>query len=263
MRHEEFCVDFVAGDRFGAVSCDACTEVKHLYLVVKCKARLFQDHPCVNLCCPHGKAFVKDPELGNEVCGTEKVAAGEAFSPDFWNKHDVQMEEYWEKHGIILKAPTNSSFNCPEPFIQDPLHRYENWDAGRYTILPDGRLRGENITYMHQRQSLKGNFTWDNDKFCVSYADSVFVEDYVYDYDGEFDLTYHICYDDNLPEPDQDHKDFLSVFNPVALCISIFFLLLTMAVFVWYKNIKWDRSNMMKMAFMVNLTIAYIIRCTK
>ena len=236
--------------------------VKHIYLVVKCKARLLQDHPCVNLCCPHGNAFVEDPELMVEVCGTETVA-GEAFSQKFWSMHDVQMEEYWEKHGIILKAPTNSSFNCPEPFIQDELHKYPNWDSARYTILPDGRLRGENITYMHQKQALEGNFTWDNDKFCVSYADSVYEDYEVYDYDGVFDLTYHICYDDNLPESDQVHKDFLSVFNPVALCISIFFLLLTMAVFVWYKNIKWDRSNMMKMAFMVNLTIAYIIRCTK
>ena len=227
-------------------------------MVVKCKARFLQDHPCVNLCCPHGKAFVEDTELG-EICGTETVA-GDAFSPEFWNKHDVQMEEYWEEQGIILKAPKYSSFNCPKPFIQDPLHRYEDWNADRYTILPDGRLRGENITYMHQKQALEGNFTWDNDKFCVSYADLVFED---YDYDGVFDLTYHICYDDNLPESDQVHKNFLSVFNPVALCISIFFLLLTMAVFVWYKNIKWDRSNMMKMAFMVNLTIAYIIRCTK
>ena len=231
----------------------------HLYLVVKCKARLLQDHPCVNLCCPHGNAFVEDPELMVEVCGTETVA-GEAFSQKFWSMHDVQMEEYWEEHGIILKAPTNSSFNCPAPFIQDELHKYPNWDSARYTILPDGRLRGENITYMHQKQELHGDFTWDNDKFCVSYADLVYED---YDYDGVYDLTYHVCYDDNLPVQDQVHKDFLSVFNPVALCISIFFLLLTMAVFVWYKNIKWDRSNMMKMAFMVNLTIAYIIRCTK
>ena len=175
--------------------------VKHIYLVVKCKARLLQDHPCVNLCCPHGKAFVENPELG-EICGTEKVA-GDAFSPDFWNKHDVQMEEYWEEHGIILKAPTNSSFNCPEPFIQDELHKYPNWDSARYTILPDGRLRGENITYMHQKQALEGNFTWDNDKFCVSYADSVYVEYEVYDSNGVFDLTYHTCYDNNLPVPDQ------------------------------------------------------------
>ena len=156
----------------------------------------------MNLCCPHGKAFVKDPELGNEVCGTEKVA-GDAFSPEFWNKHDVQMEEYWEEQGIILKAPKYSSFNCPKPFIQDPLHRYEDWNADRYTILPDGRLRGENITYMHQQQAFKGNFTWDNDKFCVSYADSVYEDYEVYDYDGVFDLTYHTCYDNNLPVPDQ------------------------------------------------------------
>ena len=33
MRHEEFCVDYVAGDRFGAVSCDACTKVGETYIL--------------------------------------------------------------------------------------------------------------------------------------------------------------------------------------------------------------------------------------
>ena len=87
--------------------------------------------------------------------------------------------------------------------------------------------------------------------------------DYESDYesDGVFQLTYNACYDDSPPPKCKDHLKFLSYFNPISLSISIFFLLLTIGIFFWYKNISMrDRSNMMKIAFLVNLTIAYIVR---
>jgi hypothetical protein len=103
----------------------------------------------------------------------------------------------------------------------------------------------------------------------VSYADVEYASEYdeesgevSYDYvpDGVFQLTFSTCYDSSCPGPSQAHIDFLETFNPISLCITIFFLLLTIIVFVLYKNINaWDRSNMMKIAFMVNLTMAYIV----
>ena len=142
-------------------------------------------------------------------------------------------------------------------WVLDQLHLYPNFSAKSYTVTPDGRLHGHNIEYQHQRNAHTGDFFWDNDKFCVSYADM----DNEYESDDVFELTYHTCTDGSKPPECQDHEDFLSSFNPVALSISIFFLLLTIAVFVWYKKINsWDRANMMKIAFLVNLTIAYIVR---
>ena len=195
-----------------------------------------------------------------EVCKTE-TTKNKPFSAEFWTEHDNQMKEYWEEHGLILKAPTSNNqtgLTCPpKPWALDPLHLYPNFSAKSYTVTPDGRLHGHNIEYQHQRNAHTGDFFWDNDKFCVSYADM----DNEYEPDDVFELTYHTCTDGSKPPECQDHEDFLSSFNPVALSISIFFLLLTIAVFVWYKKINsWDRANMMKIAFLVNLTIAYIVR---
>ena len=171
----------------------------------------------------------------------------------------MQMEEYGKEHGFILKAPAveGAQFKCPDSHRRDLLHYYPGFQHSSYEVTSDGRLHGYNITYQHKQVVYKqGDFIWDNDKFCVSYADV----DYDYESDGELELTFNACYDDSLPVPCQAHSDFLSYFNPISLCISIFFLLLTIVVFVWYKNINvWDRSNMMKIAFLVNLTIAYTL----
>ena len=174
----------------------------------------------------------------------------------------MQMEEYGIEHGFILKAPAaeGAQFKCPDSHRTDLLHYYPGFQHSSYEVTSDGRLRGYNITYQHKQAVLVGDFIWDNDKFCVSYADVDYV-DYDYVSDGVLELTFNACYDSSCPGPSQAHIDFLSYFNPISLCISIFFLLLTIVVFVWYKNINvWDRSNMMKIAFLVNLTIAYILR---
>ena len=200
-----------------------------------------------------------------------------AFSPAFWDQHDMKMEEYGEKHGFILKAPANSTqFKCSkvsDSHIDNFLHNDPTFNLSSYEVTSDGRLHGYNIKYMHQREYLPGNFSWDNDKFCLSYFDGVFEYSYdengEYDYeaggklksDGEFQFTFNACNDNSRKEECQNHLDFLSYFNPISLCISTFFLFLTIAFFIWYKKINaWDRGNMMKIAFLANLTIAYIVR---
>ena len=173
----------------------------------------------------------------------------------------MQMEKYGKEHGFILKAPAEkgAQFVCPDLLRTDFLHGSPGFHHSSYAVTPDGRLQGYNITYQHQRETYHAsNFSWDNDKFCVSYADML---DYTSDYesDGVFQLTFNACLD--YSPKCQDHLDFLSNFMPISLSISIFFLLLTIVVFIWYKNINiWDQSNMMKIAFLVNLTIGYIVR---
>ena len=188
----------------------------------------------------------------------------ESFSPEFWSEHDMQMEEYGKEHGFILKAPAakGAEFRCPESHVTEFLHIYSDFNHSSYTVTPDGRLRGYNISYQHQQITSFGNFTWDNDKFCVSYVDADYdYESEDYKSDGVFQFTINACYDNSRPGNCQSHLDFLSNFKPISLCISIFFLLLTIEVFIWYKNINvWERSNMMKIAFLLNLTIAYIVR---
>ena len=114
----------------------------------------------------------------------------------------MQMEEYGKEQGFILKAPADKSthFRCPDSrFVIDAFHLYPDFHHSSYAVTPDGRLHGFNITYMHQGEVLRGNFSWDNDKFCVSFADEEpnYESDGVLDYesDGVFELTFNTCYD--------------------------------------------------------------------
>jgi len=183
MRHYEFCVNQDTDQRLGAVSCAPCTK----------------DHPCVNLCCPHGAALVEDSvNPDSEICGTETLK--KTFSPEFWIKHDMQMEEYGKEQGFILKAPAakGGEFVCPDSLIRDYQHLYSDFNHTSFAVTPDGRLHGYNITYQHQSEAHLGNFSWDNDKFCVIFADP----DYDYESeslesDGVFQLTFNTCYDNS------------------------------------------------------------------
>ena len=130
-----------------------------------------------------------------EICGSETL--NKTFSPEFWTKHDMQMEEYGREQGFILKAPTDKGdrFVCPDPLATDPLHTYHDFHHSSYAVTPDGRLHGYNITYQHQREVHVGNFSWDNDKFCVSFADVDYIDNDDYEVDGVFQLTFYTCYD--------------------------------------------------------------------
>ena len=93
----------------------------------------------------------------------------------------MQMDEYGKEQGFILKAPADKGdqFVCPDSHGADLLHAFPDFHHTSNEITPDGRLHGYNISYQHQGELHVGNFSWDNDKFCVSYADV----DYIYGYD--------------------------------------------------------------------------------
>ena len=149
-----------------------------------------------------------------EICGTETLNS--PLSKEFWTEHDMQMEEYGKEQGFILKAPKNKEtrFQCPNSdftFV-DPLHYYADFNASPYTVTADGRLHGKNIEYQHQMQVHKGNFSWDNERFCVSFADLDYDDDY--ESDGVFQHTFYTCYDSSLPKDHcQAHADFLAYFR--------------------------------------------------
>ena len=120
----------------------------------------------------------------------------------------MQMEEYGKEQGFILKAPAakGGEFVCPGSLIRDYQHRYSDFNHTSFAVTPDGRLHGYNITYQHRSEAHLGNFSWDNDKFCVIFADpsQVGESDYAdpdYDYDlesdGVFQLTFNTCYDNS------------------------------------------------------------------
>ena len=76
-----------------------------------------QDHPCVDLCCPHAHCFC----WGSRKSGDGTVTLTSPFSQEFWTEHDMQMEDYGKEQGFILKAPKSKEkrFGCPHELYLD------------------------------------------------------------------------------------------------------------------------------------------------
>ena len=106
---------------------------------------MMQDHPCVNLCCPHGHCSC----WGSRKSGDGTETLNTPFSTEFWTEHDMQMEDYGKEQGFILKAPKSKEkrFGCSNPheLYLDPLHYYTDFSASSYTVTADGRLHGKRI----------------------------------------------------------------------------------------------------------------------
>ena len=134
---------------------------------------------------------------------------------------------------MLMKIPGNKTkgFKCPNSLVLKAIEQHRS----KYKVNADGLLK------------LTNNLTWENDHFCFGFQENVST--------AVFQLTFRVC---SPPDNCPNHEHIVHMFN---VSISIVFLLLTIAVFFWYKNINvYDRSNMMKIAYMVNLTIAYCIR---
>ena len=147
-----------------------------------------QEHPCVNLCCPHGHALLEDPGVaGYEACAVPTEGSNSTL-PEFWTEHDRQLQDWQDNHKVILKAASstgdweNPEFKCPEWNADDPgrdnLHLTSDFKIGSYKVQPDGSLKGENIGYIDQgifhgeyngevQCNGKGDFTWKSNMFCA------------------------------------------------------------------------------------------------
>ena len=159
----------------------------------------------------------------------------------------MKIEE-WLEHDlhVVLKAPKNVSapFQCPRG-VADWLHlNYVN-KSSKYKVGKGGRLYGENSM-------------WNSSQFCAAYADVVIEyadsEDEYDDYvtDGAMELTFATCI------PEEEKED--SLFHPIALAISIFFLLLTLVLYFWSDNMNIkELHSRITVIFIANLILAYTV----
>ena len=199
-----------------------------------------------------------ETEGGEEECGV-----GPLNEDEFWTEPQIQgMVEKGSGQRLILRAPTKSKkdFKCPEPLFPEWQHHYQeyNQESDRYKIEHDGRLIGRNVTYLHLYEYRFGDTLWKNGQFCVAFADqkptnSSDDDDY-YEHDGDFQLVFGVC----SPLADEPDNSFKINFHPYALGISVFFLILTFVIYVWFRgfNLK-DLNSRIYVAFIVNLTISY------
>ena len=218
----------------------------------------FQERPCIDLCCPFGEALVQGSD-GEEECGSRKA------ENEF--RTAQQLQAVVEKGtGLNLRAPSKikKEFKCPKLLVPEWPHHFGEYtqESNGYKVKPDGSLMGEKVTYPYQHESRFGDTSWRNGEFCVAYADPKPTNgsDYDYDYesDGVFELVFGVCFQ---PVKEIDNS-FTGNFHPYALGISVFFLILTIGIYVWFKGFALkDLNSRIYVAFIVNLTVTYSARC--
>jgi len=238
---DNLCFEQTTNGNINTLPCTTCT----------------QELPCIDLCCPFGEALM-ETEGGEEECGV-----GPLNEDEFWTAPQMQgMVDSGSGQQLIFRAPAKSKkhFKCPKLLVPEWQHHYEeyNQESYRYKVDHDGRLIGTNVTYPYLFESRFGDTSWKNGDFCVAFADRKSTnssdDDDFYEHDGFFQLVFGVCFS-LADEPD---NSFNINFHPYALGISVFFLILTVVIYVWFKgfNLK-DLNSRIYVAFIVNLTVTY------
>eukprot|EP00092_Neocalanus_flemingeri_P030860 GFUD01033514.1.p1 GENE.GFUD01033514.1~~GFUD01033514.1.p1 ORF type:complete len:712 (+),score=129.88 GFUD01033514.1:89-2224(+) len=260
--HGEFCVDRdIETHDIVAVMCDACK----------------QGIPCINMCCPHGHAFVDNPDFDYDdynspfkFCQKKK---GLSYNPVLWDHNDKVFLQTWEKNNHFLvvgtkhipnNTVTSHSFECP-PVPDGKEEEGLSWaptDLGTFRILINGNLQGKDIKNKATQE--KETRIWNSENFCVVFGTS---PDYSYDSENdtstekkeikEAEFTYMTCHGEKISWC----EEFTVIFHPIVLSISTIFLILTLLVYLCEDNLR--RTNPLfsriTIGFISNLTVCFIV----
>jgi len=245
--HGQFCVEFGnSSDVIVAVMCNPCTAKKL---------------PCISLCCAHGHAMVHG-ELEDQC---QSHPAGAALSAEtkqqVWDPDEMRMLNWERNRHYILEAPQQSSqsFSCPKNKKDSLVRLWAEQDQGKYRLQKDGSLQGLNLPdYASEDGSAVKNESWASGHFCIVVGSP---PDYDYDGSGseeedELVETFMTCYD---TEPYNWCTEFTNYFHPIAIIISILFLLMTLAAYAAEKSLREHLHGKMTVVFLGNLTICFIV----
>ena len=134
---------------------------------------------CIHLCCPHGQAFVQNPDYDyddynspSSICA--KIDGGIEYKPEVWHKEEDRILEWERNKHYILVAPKlgrteangTVGFKCPKEYGGI------SWvpeDLGDFKIVSDGSLRGSNLPDFKASDdgSVKKTSLWSPDKYCM------------------------------------------------------------------------------------------------
>jgi len=189
--YHEFCVDKTTQGKLVAQTCPTCT----------------QEQPCLPLCCPHGQAWVLDPQSDEEVCGDQ--TNGGDFNEAYWEEQELQMEEWQQRHKFIFRAPKiPQGFKCPEGQQMDVVHSYPGFPdiVDKFEVGADSRLYGWNISFTDEFGAAAKalNVSWEEGEFCATFVDQEYEKN---NPDGVFHLTYLTCGDITEQDPDLWNSD--------------------------------------------------------
>jgi len=241
--HGQFCVEY--GDTtesIVAVMCDPCKG---------------SELTCISLCCPHGHAMVQGE--------CEAQPGGVDFAPkQVWSAKEKRMLDWERNKHYVFEAPQlgSKSFDCPKNSKDSLVRQWAEQKRGEYRILKDGSLQGVNLPdYASEGGLGTKNQSWAGGHFCIVVGSPPDYDSYDYygsgvGEDGEFVETFMECYD---TDPYNWCTEFTNDFHPVAIIISIVFLVMTLAAYGFEKSLRDHLHGKMTVVFLCNLTICFFV----
>ena len=208
---------------------------------------------CIDLCCPHGEAFLANPDYDYTdytqpafTCQPELEAG--TFRHEVKDNQTEEVVEWEESRHYLLRARAGG-FQCPPRFAG---HTWVPEYLGNFTVLTSGALRGSELP------ADSGGETqyWAAGEFCMVKRTP---EDYpdleMEDTQDELSLTFMHCL--GREEPTATEL-FANTFQPVALAISTVFMILTLIVFIIIPKLRESLAGKITLGFISNLILCYI-----
>jgi len=246
-QHGQFCVEYGNTTKsIVAVMCNPCRG---------------SEVTCISLCCPHGHAMLQGGEC-------QARPGGAAVAPkEVWSAKEQRLVAWERNKHYILEAPQLGSqgFNCPKNSKDSLVRQWAEQKQGEYRLQKDGSLQGINLPdYVSEGGLGTKNQSWAGGHFCIVVGSPPDYDSYDYDYgssdigEGEEDFveTFMECYD---TDPYNWCTEFTNDFHPVAIVISIVFLVMTLAAYAFEKSLRDHLHGKMTVVFLCNLTICFFV----
>eukprot|EP00092_Neocalanus_flemingeri_P025427 GFUD01027567.1.p1 GENE.GFUD01027567.1~~GFUD01027567.1.p1 ORF type:complete len:696 (+),score=127.09 GFUD01027567.1:159-2090(+) len=274
-----FCVDIdIKSGGTVAVTCDACKEKIQ----------------CVNLCCPHGYAFIRNPDYEDYdydkpfmICSPVK---GVAYEPKFW-KGGAIATFHRNKDYLLIGPEVHTEPSINPQLFECPSHgnfigaTFVPDDLGDFRLLTTGRLEGANLPVLQHAPAGRMSKTKPNRKTAWTWvvqtvrrfarqinfepvtetitwtrAEFCMIHADPPEYDDteptyQMKLTFMTCLAEETSWGDQFNK----VFTPLSKIIPIVCLLFTVIVYMVEPSLRNCLIGKITIALILNNIISFII----
>jgi len=253
-KRDDVCFDILEEEtgvqKFIFLSCDPCKE-----------------NACVNLCCPHGQAYKDNLDVEEEKkhrCDPDPGIQKRCLSHN--DEELIWREELWdgetvfsnEKRKDVLFVSASGSFKCngkkslvPAEFLFGPHNTRLQKEGPLHVLLEDAE------------QNKTNRIIYNSSDFCLSFTDIPEYEDY---YEDESTLEtstilpskiralYSVCYEVEA----EKGEEFTSVFYPIAVFISCFFILVTIIIYCMLQDLRSNLFGKITLGFLCNVFYCYL-----
>jgi len=196
---------------------------------------------CISLCCPSGSAFTLTGQYEGDRCEAEP-------------RMERTCQPHQELPGWSDDWGQGHKFVCPGGAKLVPAEVL--YGPQEFRISEDGKLAFEALDpYNNVTESV----SYDTSDFCLVFTD---IPDY-YDYEEEgsgdavegqnIRALYSVCYE----QEEEKGRVFTGIFYPTAIFISDFFILITLCVYLFVKDLRKKIFGKITIGFLLNVFICY------